>query len=143
MIRTYIQEHATRWDELIQIDTESEKVKIYSVNKEFGFPFSEYYTTVSQMGYNSVNDILIHMEPVKKEIETDRQIAKEIIGLLKLAKHRVENNSHIYLILKNGTKHNDIVERLKAYGMKEAEAVKRIDDFINDSCSECHKDRVP
>ena len=29
MLRTFIQERAEKWDELMQIDTESEKVKIY------------------------------------------------------------------------------------------------------------------
>ena len=39
MIKTFIQEHAEKWDELIQIDTESGKVKIYSVDKGLDFPF--------------------------------------------------------------------------------------------------------
>ena len=70
------------------------------------------------------------MKAIKKEIDTDRQIAKEITGLLKLAKHRAEHNKHICITLNDGTKYNDIVERLKAYGMTEAEALKKIDYFI-------------
>ena len=131
MIKTFIQERAEKWDELIQIDTESGKVKIYSVDKGLDFPFSEYYTTLQEMGYTSLKQFLKRMKATKKEINTDRQIAKEITGLLKLAKYRSEHNKHIYLTLNDGTKYNDIVERLKTYGMTEAEALKKIDYFIN------------
>ena len=131
MIRTFIQERAEKWDELIQIDTESEKVKIYSVDKSLNFPFSEYYTTLHAMGYTSLKQLLKRMKATKKEIATDRQVAKEITGLLKLAKYRAEHNKHICLTLNDGTKYNDIVERLKTYGMTEAEALKKIDYFIN------------
>lgn len=130
MIRTFIQERVAKWDELIQIDTESGKVKIYTVDKELDFPFSEYYTTVTKMGYKSIEDILKRMKSRKKEIETEAQTEKEINGLLKLAKYRTEHNNHICMILKNGTKYNDIVERLKVYGMTEAEAVKKISDYL-------------
>ncbi|MBR5596624.1 MAG: hypothetical protein IKW30_04365 [Lachnospiraceae bacterium] len=132
MTRTFIQETNKKWDELIQIDTESGKVKIYTVDKELGFPFSEYYTTVEEMGYKSINQMINTMKKKdnKQEIDTAEQTEKEIIGLLKLAKHRAENNRHICLILKDGTKYNDIVERLKAYGMTEAEAVKKISNYL-------------
>ena len=130
MIKTFIQERAGKWDELIQIDTESGKVKIYSVDKSLDFPFSEYYTTLQEMGYTSLKQFLKRMKETKKEIDTDRQIAKEVTGLLKLAKHRAEHNNHTCMILKDGTKYNDIVERLKAYGMTESEALKKIDNFI-------------
>lgn len=133
MIRTFIQERASKWDELLQIDTESGKVKIYTVDKELDFPFSEYYTTVVEMGYKSIKEMIDTMKRKdnKKEIDTEEQTQKEINGLLKLAKHRAEHNNHTCMILKDGTKYNDIVERLKAYGMTEAEAVKKIDDFLN------------
>lgn len=131
MIKTFIQEHSEKWNELIQVDIESGKVKIYSVDKGLDFPFSEYYTTLQEMGYTSLKQFLKRMKATKKEIDTDRQIAKEITGLLKLAKHRAEHNKHICLILNDGTKYNNIVERLKTYGMTEAEALKKIDYFIN------------
>ena len=132
MIKTFIQERAGKWDELIQIDTESGKVKIYSVDKSLGFPFSEYYTTVAEMGYKSIKEMIDTMKRKdnKKEIDTEEQTQKEINGLLKLAKHRAEHNKHICITLNDGTKYNDIVERLKAYGMTESEALKKIDNFI-------------
>lgn len=131
MLRTFIQERAEKWDEFMQIDTESEKVKIYSVDKEIGFPFSEYYTTVMEMGYKTVNEMVNAIKVTKKEITTDRQIAREITGLLKLAKYRADNNKYIYIIMKDGTKYNDIVDRMKAYGISETEVVKKIDYYIN------------
>lgn len=132
MIRTFIQETNKKWDELLQIDTESGKVKIYTVDKELGFPFSEYYTTVEEMGYKSINEMVNIMKKKdnKQEIDTEEQTQKEINGLLKLAKHRAEHNNHTCLILKDGTKYNDIVERLKVYGMTESEAVKKIDECL-------------
>ena len=131
MIRTFIQER-TDWDELIQIDTESGKVKQYCVEKTIGFPFSEYYTTVSDMGYKSINDCIKRMKQIKHaELETEKQTEKEITGLLNLTKHRAENNRHTCIILKDGTKYNDIVERLKVYGLSEEAAVKKIDEFLN------------
>ena len=130
MIRTFIK-NRNEWNELVQVNTESGKVKYYCVDKELGFPFSESYTTVSEMGYKSIDDIIKRIKRWKEEIATDKQIAKEIAGLLKLAKYRVEHGRYTYIVLDDGTKYNDIVERLKNYGMTEAEAVKKIDYFIN------------
>lgn len=130
MIRTFIK-NRNEWNELVQINTESGKVKYYCVDKELGFPFSESYTTVSEMGYKSIDDIIKRIKRWKEEIATDRQVAKEIAGLLKLAKYRVEHGRYTYIVLDDGTKYNDIVERLKNYGMTEAEALKKIDYFIN------------
>lgn len=130
MIRIFIQEKE-KWNELIQIDTESEKVKIYSVDKELGFPFSEYYTTVIEMGYKTVKEMITTIKSRKKEISTNKQVEREITGLLNLAKYRANNNKYIYIIMKDGTKYNDIVERMKSYGMSEKEAIKKINDYIN------------
>ena len=125
MIRTFVGERNTGWDELIQINTENEQVKIYLVDKELGFPFSEHHTTISRMGYKSVNEIIDRIISFlkEKELDTDRQIAREITGLLKLAKYRVDHGID--------TGNNDIVQRLRAYGMTYAGAAKKVDYFIN------------
>lgn len=130
MLRTFIRERTEKWDELMQVDTESEKVKIYSVDKELGFPFSEYYTTVIEMGYKTVKEMITTIKSRKKEISTNKQVEREITGLLNLAKYRANNNKYIYIIMKDGTKYNDIVERMKSYGMSETEAVTKIDYYI-------------
>lgn len=131
MIRTFINIRNTSWNNLIQVDTESGKIKYYSVDQEMGFPFSESYTTFSEMGYESIDEVINRFKARKEEIATDRQAAKEIAGLLKLAKYRVDHGRYTYIVLDDGTRYNDIAERLKNYGMTEAEAVKKIDYFIN------------
>lgn len=132
MIRTFIYErNGMEWDDLFQVNTETEEVKIYSVARDLGFPFSEYYTTVSDMGYSCIKELLRHILQSKNEVQTDKQIAKEVTGLLRLAKFQSDNGNYICLILKDGRKYNDIVERLKSYGMDEAEALRKIDYYIN------------
>ncbi len=132
MIRTFIYErNGIEWDELLQVNTETEEVKIYSVEKDIGFPFSIYNTSVEGMGYSTIKEMLRHILQGKKEIQTDRQIAKEVTGLLQLAKYRIDNKKPMLMILKDGTRYNDIVERLKDYNMDEAEALRKIDYYIN------------
>lgn len=129
MIRTFIQER-TDWDELMQIDTESGKVKIYAVDKELGFPFSEYYTTLSDMGYNSITNFIKRMRKIKDaEIDTDQQTEKEIQGLINLAKHRAEHGGNVFMKLKDGMLYNDIAERLRNYGLSESEAMQKLENI--------------
>ena len=131
MKKTFIQERQAKYDELIQIDTENGSVKIYAVDSEIGFPFSEYYTTVSEMGYKSVDEMIktLKNKKTKKEINTDEQTAKEISGLVNLAKHRAKNGGNVSMRLKDGTLYNDIVERLKEYGLNENEAMEKLENI--------------
>ena len=128
MIRTFIQERKGNFDELLQINTESGEVKIYAVDKELNFPFSEYYSTVSEMGYNSIDEMVKAMKnkETKKEIDTDTQTKKEINGLYKLAEHRAKAGKNIFMRLKDGTLYNDISERLKKYGISEIESMQKL-----------------
>lgn len=130
MTKTYIQERNTTWDELVQLNTENGQVKIYCVDKELGFPFSEYFSTISEMGYDSTADFIKTMNNRKTEISTDVQISKEIDGLLKLAKYRHQNNNHTCILLNDGTLYNDIVERLTVYGFTTEEAAHKIANYI-------------
>lgn len=129
MIRTFIQERKGNFDELLQINTESGEVKVYAVDKELGFPFSEYYSTVSEMGYKSIDEMVKTMKnkETKKEIDTDTQIKKEINGLYKLAEHRAKNGGgNVFMKLKDGTLYNDISERLKKYGISKSESMQKL-----------------
>ena len=130
MIRTFIQERG-KFNELLQINTESGEVKVYAVDKELDFPFSEYYSTVSEMGYNSIDEMVKTMKnkETKKEIDTDTQTKKEINGLYKLAEHRAKNGGNIFMKLKDGTLYNDISERLKKYGILESESMQKIQNI--------------
>lgn len=131
MIRTFIQERKGNFDELLQINTESGEVKIYAVDKELNFPFSEYYSTVSEMGYDSISEMVKTMKnkETKKEIDTEAQTKKEINGLYKLAEHRAKNGNNIFMRLKDGTFYNDICERLKKYGISESESMKKLQNI--------------
>lgn len=131
MIRTFIQERKGNFDELLQINTENGEVKIYAVEKELDFPFSEYYSTVSEMGYNSIDEMVKTMKnkETKKEIDTDKQTKKEINGLYKLAEHRAKNGGNVFMKLKDGTLYNDISERLKKYGIPETESMKKLQNI--------------
>lgn len=131
MIRTFIQERKGNFDELLQINTESGEVKIYAVDKELDFPFSEYYSTVSEMGYKSIDEMVKTMKnkETKKEIDTDAQTKKEIIGLYKLAEHRAKNGGNVFMRLKDGTLYNDISERLKKYGISESESMNKLQNI--------------
>lgn len=131
MIRTFIQERKENFDELLQINTENGEVKIYAVDKGLDFPFSEYYSTVSKMGYNSIDEMVKTMKSkeTKKEIDTDTQTKKEINGLYKLAEHRAKNGNNIFMRLKDGTIYNDISERLKKYGISEIESMQKLQNI--------------
>lgn len=129
MIRTFIKERPLKWDELIQINTKTKEVKIYAVDKELGFPFSEYHTTVTEIGFESVKEMIDTIKLRKKEISTKKEISREIEGLFKLAKYRIKNNNYKYLLLNNNIKYNDIIERLKEYGITESEAIRKIDYY--------------
>ena len=131
MIRTFIQERKGNFDELLQINTESGEVKIYAVDKELDFPFSEYYSTVIEMGYNSIDEMVKTMKnkETKKEIDTDTQTTKEINGLYKLAEQRAKNGGNVFMKLKDGTLYNDISERLKKYGIPETESMKKLQNI--------------
>ena len=129
MIRTFIKERPLKWDELIQINTKTKEVKIYAVDKELGFPFSEYHTTVTEIGFESVKEMIDTIKLRKKEISTKKEISREIEGLFKLAEYRIKNNNYKYLLLNNNIKYNDIIERLKEYGITESEAIRKIDYY--------------
>ena len=131
MIKTFIQERKGNFDELLQINTESGEVKIYAVDKELDFPFSEYYSTVREMGYNSIDEMVKTMKnkETKKEIDTDTQTKKEINGLYKLAEHRAKNGGVVFMRLEDGTLYNDISERLKKYGIPETESMKKLQNI--------------
>lgn len=131
MIRTFMKERPLKWDELIQINTKTQEVKIYTVDKELGFPFSEYHTTVTEIGFESVKEMIDTIKLRKKEISTKKEISREIEGLFKLAEYRIKNNNYKYLLLNNDIKYNDIIERLKEYGITELEAIRKIDYYIN------------
>ena len=131
MIKTFIQERA-KWNEILKVDTESGVITTYSQDKEIGFPFSEYSTSLKEMGYGSLKQLYDRMKQIgKKEVDTEEQAKSEIEGLLNLAKYRKEHNGYRNIILRDGSVYDDIVERLKQYNFTECEAIRAIERKIN------------
>ena len=125
----------TQWKELIAINESENTIKIYNQDKQLGFPFSEYATSLSEYGYKSADDYFKIISKREKnnighinirEIEATEQIASEISGLVKLAKHLNDNGKYTSIIKRDGTLYNDIIERVKAYGLTEENALELI-----------------
>lgn len=124
MIRIFERPTNSKWKELILIDDEKDLIKIYSQDKDLGFPFSEYKTSLKEYGYKSADDFYKSISKREKnnlghvnikELESTEQMASEVSGLVKLAKHRNDNGCYNSIIKKDGTLYNDIIERLKEY----------------------------
>lgn len=120
MVRTFLI-NRSKWNDITRVNEDTGEVLIYSQDTEIGFRFSEYQTTVSDMGYKSIKDFIKRQKQNgKHEVDTKEQEASEIAGLLNLAKYRVQN----------GKITRDIPKRLTAYGFSLAEATKMTLDAI-------------
>ena len=124
-IRTFKRETVGKYREIVQINEVADIIKIYTQDKEIGFPFSEYISSLRNFGYNSADEYIRSMQKREKEnihrtcteeIDTDTQIKSEIDGFFNLANYRKER----------GKSYADIVGSLKAYGLTEQEILKRL-----------------
>lgn len=93
-------EHKT-WRELVMIDEENDIIKIYCQDKKFGFPFSEYSTSLNKYGYKSADEYkrtMKHRDNGTIEINTEEQLESERIGLinLKVEQERIRSNPEEY-----------------------------------------------
>jgi hypothetical protein len=121
MVRTFINSEMGDFANVRQVDMETGKIRQYVISVEMDFPFSFKDTSFSEMGYETVGNCIKGLKRKRyKEVQTDRQKAKEVSGILKLAKYRNEHGIH----------YNDMVEYLKDY-MDGEEAKRRIDYYIN------------
>ena len=121
MIRTFFKDVTTAtYNEIRRINTETNKISLFVQDKELGFAFSDYETTLSDMGYKRMNDLIKTLkEHGFTETDTEAQIQSEIDGLLNLAKYRKANGHHV----------SDIPERLEAYGIHADDARKMVLDI--------------
>lgn len=128
MVRIFERPANKEWKELILIDDEKDLIKIYCQDKKLGFPFSEHTQSLNEYGYKSADDYFKKISKRERnnigyvriiEVESSEQLASEISGLIKLAKHRNDNGNYKSVILRDGTLYNDIVERLKKYVSEE------------------------
>jgi hypothetical protein len=122
MIRTFYKAVTTAtYNEIRRINTETNVISLFVQDKELGFAFSDYETTLANMGYRSMNDFIKTLEKHGfSETDTKAQIQSEINGLLNLAKYRKDNGHHV----------SDIPGRLEAYGIHADEARRMVLDII-------------
>ena len=118
MIRIFERPTNKEWKELILIEDEKDLIKIYNQNKELGFPFSEYKTSLKEYGYQSADDFYKAVSKREKnnlghvtikELDPNEQMRSEITGLRNLVKYRKDNK----------LQYNDVIEKLKEYGATE------------------------
>ena len=122
MIRTFLKDVTTAtYNEIRRINTETNEISLFVQDKELGFAFSDYKTTLSEMGYTLMIDFVKTLERHGfSETDTEAQIQSEIDGLLNLAKYRKANGHHV----------SDIPERLEAYGIHADDARRMVLDII-------------
>ena len=142
MIRTFVKEKdkTTSFRDIIQVNEETQTIKMYSQEKALGFPFDEHYTSVKDKFWlncwGSFEQYLKFQEENFEQIEvdTDLQVKSEIAGLLNLRRHRNENNTNRRLILNDGSVLDDIVDRIKEYNYTEEEVTTLIQfsDFVDE-----------
>lgn len=98
MIRNFLTPYTDKY-EAKEIDMETGRVKLYFLNKGsencgIDFPFGEYDTSISEMGYNSPKEFISGLKRrgiLGEEVDHESQIKKEAEAYLKLAKFRTEN----------------------------------------------------
>jgi hypothetical protein len=101
MIRIFEHPTGTEWKELVLIDDEKDLIKIYCQNKQFGFPFSEYTTSLNRYGYTSAEvykRTMKQRDNVTIEVDVNKQLESERIGLinLKVEQERIRSNPEEY-----------------------------------------------
>lgn len=123
MIKVFKSNH-DKWNEIRIINFETGEFTKYFQDKNIGFTFSEYTTTVFEMGYKSVNDCikeLKHRKYLGTEIDYKEQKNSEKLGLLKLGVDRIKRNNRV-----NTNDFEDVINKLAAYGLNYCDAQNQI-----------------
>ena len=140
MIRTFVKDTTSSYKELIQVNEETQVIKMYAQDNEFGFPFDESYTTINDDYWFSCWDSLEQFikaqeENCQFEVDTDLQVKSEIAGLLNFRKHQIDNNTYRKLALNDGSVLDSTLDSLeKHYNYTKEEATKLVQfsDFVDD-----------
>ena len=132
MIRNFLRETSLRI-EAREINMETGEVKLYSIDNQsdIPFPYGEFETTVSYMGYDTPKAYIKEMKRrgiLGEEVEHNRQRANEISGILQLARFRHDNNWSLM----------DIPVRLTTYYNLTEEYAKKIVRYITENNIERH-----
>lgn len=142
--RTFLTKTKEEYNELVQIDEKNDLIKIYCQNTELGFPFSEHNASLKEFGYESADDYYNSISQRERailnkvqirELDTYSQSKAEVDGLFNLAQYRMEHGSYNSIILNDGSKYNDIVERLSAYGIDKQNVLDKLEGLISQTMS--------
>ena len=124
MIKVFKKSYS-RWHEIKVINFETGEVTQYNQSLNMGFPFGLSYTTdYKKMGYKSLDECIKELKKrnfLGSEIDYKLQRESEKIGYIKLGVDRIKECNRV-----NTTDFEDVIEKLKAYGLNYVDAQNKI-----------------
>jgi hypothetical protein len=116
MIKTFKKElNSHDYNEIRIINLESGEFTHYFQDKNIGFIFSDYTTTVFEMGYKSVKECIKELRSrglLGQEVDYKEQKESERIGYIKLGVERIKRAGRV-----NTNDFEDVITKLSKYGM--------------------------
>ena len=124
MIKVFKKSYS-KWHEIKVINFETGEVTQYNQSLSMGFPFGKpYITNYKEMGYKSLNECIKELKKrnfLGSEIDYKHQKESEKIGYIKLGIQRIKECNRV-----NTTDFEDVIEKLKAYGLNYVDAQNQI-----------------
>jgi len=123
MIKAFKQE-ANNYNEIRIFNLETGEFNSYFQDKNIGYTFTDYKTTVYEMGYKSVNDCmkeLKHRKYLGVEIDYKEQRESEKLGWIKLGIERIKRAKRV-----NTSDFEDVIKKLSIYGLGYCDAQNMI-----------------
>lgn len=121
MIKVYKRDiEGKDWSEIKVVNMETGDYTSYNQDKNIGYTFNKYQSNITEMGYRSVKDCIKTLKSrnfLGKEIDYKAQRESERIGLIKLGVERIRSYNRV-----NTKDFEDIIEKLKGYGMNFVDA---------------------
>ena len=125
MIKVFRQETSNKkyW-ELRIFNMENGDFHHYMQDKEIGFIFGDYPTTVTKIGYESITDCMKELKSRKllgTEVDYKEQRESEKIGFINLGVLRIKRKGRV-----NTKDFEDIIQKLSSYGLGYCDAQNMI-----------------
>ena len=125
MLKIFRQETSNKkYYELRVFDMENGDFTHYMQDKEVGFIFSYYKTTVIKIGYESITDCMKQLKSrnlLGSEIDYKEQRESEKIGWINLGVLRIKRKNRV-----NTIDFEDVIQRLSEYGLNYVDAQNQI-----------------